>query len=279
MRIKQGFLGCLAVGLAAGIIRACEYLFTIDKEGYYLHTAMASFLSGALVGLMVVGFLWSLFCCFIRPAEELSSEALIGGASHLRSYFMVVGLVTAADGISRFFFRDQLSTLAGISCLLGALGWIIASRARKPLGGAALLAPLQMIGVIIAYFWTTYKYIHISGCILETLALCAQSLITLLVMKLLAGGTTSRARLARCCCWMLLLFPAASLAPLLQMAKGVFSGQMIFNAVNGIALTLLSIQILLSLNWRATHEEPQFDLPEELNEYISELPEIDDDII
>lgn len=276
MRIKKGLFGCLFVGLAAGIVRACEYLFTIDQEGYYLNTATASFLNGMLVGLLVAGFIWSLFCGLARKGEELDSKALIGGASHLQPYFLVVGLVTALDGILRFFEGDTLSVLGGLACLLGAVGWIIASKAKKALGGAALLAPLQIVVIIIVYFWTTYKDIHISGCILETLALCAQALLTLLVMKLLADSTASRARLSRCCFWTLLLFPAANLAPLMQIASGVYSARMIFNAINGAALMLLSAQILLSLSWRVTHQQIDSPDPNEMDDYLSQIPEIDD---
>lgn len=288
MRIKKGLWGCLGIGLAAGILRAIEYLFTIDRAGYYLPGPTAEFLSGALVGLLIAGFCWSLFCGIERGGEELGSKELIGGSSHLQFYFMVVGIVTAIDGVGRIIGGihiaggtvaiDKLSIIAGLACLLGSIGWIAASKARKALGMAALLPTIQIVVLIIVYFWTTYKEIHISGYILETLALCAQSLITLLVMKMMADATTSRARLARCCYWMLLLFPCANLSPLLRMAKGIFSIQMVCTAINGIALMLLSVQILSSLHWRITHPAPkeQGKIPDEMEQFLSQLPQDDD---
>lgn len=272
MRIKKGLWGCLFIGLAAGILRAFEYLLTIDYAGYYFNTPLADFLKGALVGILVAGFLWSLFCGIERGGEEMGSQELIGGSSHLQFYFLVVGIVTAIDGVGRILAFNKLSIIAGLACLLGSIGWIAASKTRKALGMAAILPTIQIVALIIVYFWTTYKEIHISGHVLETLALCAQSLITLLVMKMMADATTSRARLARCCYWMLLLFPCANLAPLMRVAKGIFSIQMVCTAINGIALMLLSVQILSSLHWRSLHQAVTAD--EDQEDYPS-IPDVD----
>lgn len=276
MRIKQGLWGCLLVGIAAGIVRTFEYLFTIDHQGYYLPGSAASFLNGVLVGLLVVGFLWSLYCGIARKSTQAESKELIGGEAHLRPYFTVIGVVTIAIGIARFFLNNQLSLLSGIACIIGGIGWCIAGKARKQMGGAALLPTLYIVARIVIYFWETYKFIHISGYILETLALCSQALLTLLVMKLLAGADVSRERLTRAAFWAILLTPAANLAPLINLFRGGFAPETIFSALFALAYMLLSIQLLSSLNWRITHPEQQDEESDEMEQILAQLPKDDD---
>ena len=272
MRIKQGFWGCLLIGAAAGILRAFEYLFTIDYQGYYLPGPTASLMSGILTGLLAVGVLWSLFCGIALKGTQGEGKKLIGGEAHLRPYFTFIGIVTIAIGVARLFLGTSLSLLSGAACIIGGIGWWIAGKTKEPLKGAALLPVLYIVARIMIYFWQTYKFIHISGYILETLALCSQALLTLLVMKLLAGADVSRERLTRAALWAILLTPAANLAPLINLFKGIFSAETIFSALFALAYMLMSIQLLSSLNWRITHPEEQEQEPEE----YPEIPATDD---
>lgn len=274
MRIRRGFWGCLLIGIAAGFIRTFEYLFTIDYQGYYLPTAAASFLNGALVGLLVVGFIWSMIFGVALKETQGEGKKLIGGEAHLRPYFSVIGVVTIAIGIARLFLGNRLALISGIACILGGLGWWMAGRAKKQLGAAALLPTLYIVARIVIYFWETYKLIHISGHILETLALCAQALLTLLVMKLLAGADVSRERLTRAALWSILLTPAANLAPLVCLLKFGFQPETLFSAIFALAYMLMSIQLLSSLNWRITHPEQE---EEQAEDYPSSLPLDTDD--
>lgn len=270
MKVKQGFMGSLLIGVLAGILRIIQYLFAIEKDGFYIRGALASFSSGVLTGLLLVGLVWSILAG--RKKKEQFDYAAFSGRN---LWFILLGAVFAADGIYRVFTaQSTLMRVVGILCLAGALSWLlIGFLGRKVPGLLGLLPIFGFGGMIVAYFWQTYKYIQISEYTIVNLGLCVLCFFTMLLMKGFAGADCTRGRLTTAACLVLIFTPAACIAPLVD-GLGIPD---IFLACEGLLLLFLADITLQEIGTEPQSSEPaEAPDPAELNEYINNLPEVEE---
>lgn len=284
MKIKSCLTGASIFGILAGIVRLAQYIFTIDDKGFYKPGLLSMGLNLGLIVLLALGTLWILICGFGGAKKEASFAPLFekSGAGH--TYFWLLGILTLAQGIFSFLFAaDRAGKLLGILGLAAGILWILLERISmkgKSLGLLAALPVLHLCGVILSYFWQTYKYIHISEYILTTLALCALLLFLLALLKPAANGETTRQRLCATA-GLAIIFSCAVLLPAFPFAllRGI-TFQSIFFFLSGLFYLLLAILVLRRLS-TLPKEEPTEELhaPDlsALNEFLSNLPEVDEE--
>ncbi len=294
MKIKHFLYGGLGLGLAAGLLRISQYIFTIDEQGFFRTGNSASLLNGCLVGLLLIGCLWS-FLAKMQKKEQVTAKVLFPrGAADL--IFGGLALLSAAFGIYRIYLAathsplsfhlsgglaeapfsvvepavNWLEILVGVLCLLGACGWIVLCYRRET--GFALLPILQLGTMIIDYFWATYQYIHVSGYILMTLGLCTVLLYTVSLAKASVGAVCSCGRLTGVSVLVLCAVPAC-------FVEGFFNPTLpnLLLALLGVLFYALAILTLLQLTkpqpMKTTELEAEMPDLSELNQYFSEIPE------
>ena len=271
MKSQHGLLAAGTAGLAAGILRIVQYHLTIDRDGYYLEGALSDILSGVLIGLLAAGTAFCLICGLLQKKEQCSFSAVFGRYLPARILFLLIAVVSAADGVLRLLNRDQIgNTVAGILCLCGAIGWALLIR-KETAGPVVLLPVAHLCGLVLSYFWKTYKYLQVSEYTLDLLALCAAAFFTLMLMKARAEADCSKKRLTAVAC-LTVLFGLAALP------SGGFEITSILLSVQLFLYILLAAVTLLLLPQSrepvpAGGHAPD---PATLNEYISEIEEVDD---
>lgn len=275
MKIKQGFYGAAAIGIAISVLRILQYILSIDAEGYYKAGGLSSFLSGMLIGLLAVGAIWSILCGFKMKAA-VSFRRLIGEKPIVKVCFAALGISGMASGVLKLIgAKGTLPILGAVLILAGGICWLLLA-IKGSLPGLAVLLPVAgIIAEILLYFWNTYKFIQVSEYALVLLGLCCLCLFTLLLMKALAGADCSKGRLATAACFTLIFGGAAFLAPL----AGGITPDAILRGIEGIAFILLAAFALKQLPGAdAPATEETWESPDlsHLNEYISNLPEVEE---
>ena len=292
MKTKHFLYGGVCLGIATALLRIVQYTSAIDEQGFYRAGSLSSFLSGCLVGLMLVGCVWSLLAK-ARQKEQVTAEALLPhGAADL--LFWGLALASAAFGIYRIYLAathgsldfnlpgsipqpsyyfgeptlDWPGALVGGLSLLGAIGWVVLCYRRET--GFMLLPILQLGAIIIDYFWATYQFIHVSGYILMTLGLCVLLLCTVSLAKASVGAVCTRGRLAG--------FSVLAVCTLPACFTDAFFHPTLPNlllAVLAFLFYALAIFILLQLDKPTPLPQEEAEAPDlsALNQYFSEIPE------
>ncbi len=281
MKIKQAMISALGLGGLAGLLRVVQYFAAMDGEGYFLFTPLSKVLQIALVVVLLAGFgaAW-LFC------HGKAETPLIGNEGRwisfpVRQLFLVLGTLALLDAV-----RGYLS--GGVSVellfyLLGALGWLVLALGKSADTFWGLLTLLHSGACVVAYFWTTYRDLHISEYTFGMLGLCVILLMNLQLVRGTAGGTVPRERLARNCCYVLVLGFAAFAAPLFRLLTNQNgAGELLIRSLQGLAYMAVALMILKKLPLipqAVSPEKEKIEAPdlEQLNEFISELPEIEED--
>ena len=262
MKFKTTLFGAAAFSLAALGIRIAEYFITIDAEGYYLQTSAASILSTVLTVLLAAGSALCLFAPLGTYKEQVNLGTLFGQAWMPRILFALMGILSVADGVLRYFSTIEIWGCIVIGCwLVGAFGWLWLCRSPKRAGLVSLLIVLQLGAQIVSYFWSTYKYIQISAYVLGMLGWCLVLFFAFSLAKTLTGAACTKGRLAASGGLVVLLLPAAFLAPL----AGSATAADLLLAMEGVVLTLLAGYTLYTL----TKE-----IPEEAEEFQVEAPDL-----
>lgn len=277
MKMKQGFIGAGVIGLLAGVLRVVQYIFTIDNEGYYKTGALSGFLGGMLVGLLAAGLVWSLLCGAAQKKKLVSCDDLFGGSRWASVCFAVIGISALFEGLVRLLTAHTgLFLLAAVLMMAGGLCWVVLAFIPNRLPALLGLLPIAQMGTaVLLYFAETYKYIQVSEYSLGILALCTECLLTLLIMKARAGAECTQKRLAGVACAILVFGFAATLAPIARIQT--FNWSALCGTLRGIAFMLLAAVVLKQMS------RPPKPLPAEapdlsaLNEYISDLPEVEDE--
>ena len=285
MKIKSCLAGATFFGIVAGILRLLQYFFTIDENGFFKLGLLSTLLNVGLVIALGLGTLWIVICGFGGKKRETEFGSLFTKKSH-RTYFILLGLLALADGFYRFFsIADRLNRIVAILGLVAGIVWfLLGDRAvkGKTLGILAALPILHLGGMILSYFWQTYKYIHNSEYILLTLGLCGYLLFILALLKPAADGYSTRQRLCATA-GLSVIFSWGAFLPVLigQMLKGfqatTFTELHFF--LLGLVIYPLAIYILKRLS-QLPKEDPieEISAPDlsHLNEFLSDLPELDD---
>ncbi|PWM40572.1 MAG: hypothetical protein DBX52_02825 [Clostridiales bacterium] len=275
MKIKPGFISVFLIGLIAGILRVAQYILAIDEEGYYLKGGLPRFLEGFLVGLLLVGLAWAVFCGIARKSVQVGFSSLGLEALYPRILFALLGLTAAAQGILCLTGSVKpTSVLVGLFCLLGAIGWFLPARLGRATGLTALLPLLHLGAAVIAYFWDTYKYIHISEYALGLLGLCVLLFFALNLMKIVAGGEVPQHRLARAGFYTLLFSFASFLAPAAGMMLHGWKAETLLLCLTGLLYILLAVYTLRRLPAAVVFPRAEGPDVSEMNDYISDIPEI-----
>ena len=276
MKIKRGFYATLLLGITAGVVRVIQYLFTVGADGYTDPGALPSFLQGLLAGLLAVGVIAALLTGFGKKGQRTPAQ-ITGQWGVL---FYPLGLLALVEGILRFPLESGLiPRLACVSCFTAALGWVLLGvLGQKGLGLLGLLPLLHQGLRIVDFFRSTYKYLRVSEYTLTTLGMCALCFFTLLLMKAYAEADCAKTRVVFAACTVLVMAPAAFLAPV----AGAFSLKHLLLALESACYILLAVSALQSAAQPpappAEEEEPAKgpDLSV-LNEYINNIPEVEDE--
>ncbi len=284
MKIKGGFIGALFIGLIAGGVRFAQYCTVIDQDGYYTHTTLAVVLNGILAGVLLLGLLFTMICGIVKNSAPVTAVHLGRQRGTLRILFSLLGILSAADALRRLLdFSAPMTMLGGVFCLFGAAGWLYLGlrRAESPAGPAALLPLLQMMAMILSYFWETYKFIHVSEYSLTLLSLCAAALFTLALMRLATGSALSQHRLARSAGLLLLMAPTGFWAVSVGVVQALLwksstvstLAERLIMAGFGVLFWLIAVLTLNGLPVLTSEELPETgpDISQ-LNDYIGNLP-------
>ncbi|MBR6793310.1 MAG: hypothetical protein IKM48_02995 [Clostridia bacterium] len=273
MKIKNCFTGAAIIGFLAGVLRVLQYIFTIDDRGFYTDGRLSTLAAGVLVGLLAGGVLWSIVCGGSQPKGQALFFQKYCSSTPTRVLFAVLGLISIADGILRIT-AEGLS-LIPMLCIVGGLAWLSISAFGAFLPLMELMPLLQLCGLIVDYFRHTYKYIQVSEYALSLLGLCAITYFALVLLKVLSGAECTRRRLVGASCILLVCGCSSFLAPL----AGGFSLNALIFAVHGFAYCLLAA---LTLIWLPEGKPPvtvpnEAPKPEALDQYINEIPEVQED--
>lgn len=289
MKTKSCLSGAGVIGALAGLTRLAQYILTIGKDGYYTAGLLSSILNYLLIGLLVLGTLWILFCGFGGKKREIAFAPLFDRSAYAALCFWALGLIAFADGGMRLLKADtRLGLLVGIACLLGGLGWILLERLAlrgKGIGLLAALPALHLAAILLDYFWATHKYIHVSEYALTTLALGTLMLFTFTVNKPAAGGGSTGQRICATA-GLAMIMSASTLLPLLPAfyLQGLQKETMWQNGVLfliGLFQLILACITLKRLS-KLPPEQPKEQEPagpdlSALEEYLSDLPEVEDE--
>lgn len=286
MKIKSCLAGATVFGIAAGVLRILQYILTIDESGFFKMGILSTVLNIALIVALGLGTLWIVICGFGGKKRETEFGALFTKKSQL-GYFILLSLLTFADSIHRFLTQtDRLNRIVAILGVAAGIVWIVlGSRAvkGKGLGLWAALPILHLGGMILSYFWQTYKYIHNSEYILLTLGLCGFLLFILALLKPAADGFSTRQRLC------------ATAGLSIIFSWGVFLPVMVGQVLRGFQnvsfseihffLMALVLHPLATYILKRLSQLPKEDIVEDvtapdlshLNEFLSDLPEIEEE--
>ena len=274
MKNKIGLFGTVGLGILALVIRIVEYFITLDQEGYYLAVSAASVWSTVRIAVLIVGLLLSLIC-YAGQKEQTELSVLYSRDWMPRILFGLMGVASGVDGIFRLM--DAASSLDAVTAVLfltGAFGWLWMGRSPKRAALWTLLPMLQLAGQIVYYFWTTYKYIHISAYLLGMLGWCAALFFTFSLSKTLVGAACSKERLGAAGGIVLVLLPMAFVVPLF----GGLNVPAVFTAAEGLILSVLAGYTLNCLS-RKPKEAAPMEMPDlsMLNEYMDAIPEVEEE--
>jgi len=294
MKTKLFLCGGLSLGLIAGVLRIVQYFTCIDELGFYQTGGPASFLTGCLVGILLVGCAWSILSSRKLKEQVPANTALPRVPANL--IFGGLATLSIAMGIFRIFLAttqtdpdfhlphaigdipsifskpavDWPGMLVSVLCLLGASGWIVLCFRRET--GFSILPTLQVGALIIDYFWATYQYIHISAYILMVFSLCAVLLYCASLAKLSVGASCSRGRLTGVSVLLLCLVPASIIESFIHPTLP----NLMLLILNLLLFALAVITLLqLSKPQAKLEDETLSDMPDPavLNRYFSEIPE------
>lgn len=287
MKTKTCLIGALSIGLAAGVTRVMQYIFTIGPKGFYLHTPLADALSILLTALLALGVIWCLIYGFSGSKEEASFSAIFPAKNKSTFFFLVVGLQSLAGcalGIANYLdTKSPLQLIVAALCLLGGIAWIVIDRKTAkgaPIGLIAALPVLHLGAVIIDYFWQTYKYIHVSAFTLALLGLCACILLVLAMMKAAVGSACTLRRLGASAGLVIVFAFASFWVPLfgeLYIENSMAENSYLFSF--GMYLSVLAAQTLFGILRlpRKPEEQPAEPDLSHLNEFLSNLPEVEEE--
>lgn len=271
MKTKHCFLSAALIGIAAGVVRILQHIWTIDPRGFYLGGRLSDFFAGCLVGLLAVGLLLGIFSG-IRQKKEPATLYHFGKSTPTRLLFLILAAVSVSDGIFRL--AGGIS-IPAVFCFLGGIAWLIlALRGTFP-PFMELLPLLQLGGLIVDYFRSTYKYIQISEYCLGLLGLSSMAYFALVLIKTLSEADCTKGRLITASSFLLVFGVTSFLTPL---TDGFEWSKLLF-AVHGFTYCLLAALTLIWLpegkhSPSAPIETPNLDA---LNQYISDLPEVQED--
>ncbi len=273
MKSKNCFLSAASLGVVAGAVRVLQYIWAIDSRGFYYHNEWADFLSGLLVGLLAVGALFSLFSGIRQKKEQVNLSYHFCQSAPTRILFFLLAAVSLGDALYRFLSVGFSPMI--LLCIFGSFTWALFGITKQILPFMNILPLLHLGGLIVDYFRQTYKYIQVSEYALSLLGLCAMTYFALLLLKALSGADCSRRRLVTGCCLLLTLGAASFIAPL---TAGFSVSDLLF-AVHGFTYCLLATLTLIWLPEKAVTQPPVSSSPDlqEMNTYISEIPEVQED--
>ena len=273
MKIKNCFLGSALIGFFAGVVRILQYIFTIDDRGFYTDSRFSSFMGGLLVGLLAAGVVWSIACGLTQKKEQALFFQVFTKSTPTRVLFLILAAVSLADGILRWITAGL--SITPILCLAGGIAWFALGMSGVFLPLMELMPLLQLGGLIVDYFKHTYKYIQVTTYSLGLLGLCAIIYFALILIKVLSGAECTRRRLVSGSCILLVFGSSSFLAPL---ADSFTLSGLIF-AVHGFTYCLLAALTLIWLPEGKHVPTPPKDTPDpnELDQYINEIPEVQED--
>ncbi len=275
MKYRITAVGAGALGLGALVLRILEYFNTIDGDGFYLLTSLASTLKVMLTVVLVVGVLYCVALPFGGRKEEAELPLRYGIDWLPRILFGLMGLCTGAHGIVRLLSAAAtMDKVVAALLIIGALGWLWMGRSPKRAGLMALLPAAALGGEIVRYFWSTYKYIHVSAYVLGMLGWCAAFIFVFSLCKGLNGAACSKHRLAMCGGWVLLILPAAFMAPLVDK----ISVESLLRGAEGLLLVILAAYWMDCLERELPQqaEWPEANLSQ-LNEMLENIPDPEDE--
>ena len=273
MKIKNCFMGAALIGLAAGIVRILQYIWTVDPRGFYTDGRLSSFLGGALVGLLGIGVIWSLVCGGVQKKGQALFFKTFNTSAPTRILFCILAAISAADGIQRWLTAGF--SILPLLCLASGIAWLTLGLNGEFLPMMELLPLLHLGALIVDYFKHTYKYIQVSGYSLALLGLCAAAYFALTLIKVLKGAECSRRRLVGSSCVLLVFGCSAFLAPL---CAGLSLSAFLF-AVHGFTYCLLAALTLIWLPEGKHEVLSQIEVPDpkDLDQYINDIPEVQED--
>ena len=289
MKTKTCLIGALSIGLAAGVTRILQYIFTIGPNGFYLHTPLADVLSIVLTALLAVGVIWCLIYGFSGSKEGASYSAILltNPKNKFNFFFIMVGVYSFSGclhGIGNYLdTKSPLQLVVAALCLLGGIAWIIIDRKTvkgAPIGLIAVLPVVHLGAMIIDYFWQTYKYIHVSTFTLALLGLCTYLLLVLSLMKTAVGGACTLRRLGASAGLVIVFAFASFWIPLF--GETFVENTMVESDSHfyfGIYLSGLAFQTLYGIIRLPKKQEEQPAEPDlsHLDEYLSNLPEVEEE--
>ncbi len=287
MKIKRAMIGALGLGGLAGLLRVVQYFVAMDREGYFLLNPLSKVLQGALVGLLLVGFGFVWLVSHGKKEPPMNGNESKWITYPVRLLFLALAAVAILDMALALLNKNGFSP-QGSFYLVGALGWALLA-CGAPRGNLwGLLTLLHSGACVVTYFWNTYRYLHISEYSFGMLGLCVILLMNLQLVRGMAGGTLSKERLVRNCCYLLVLGFTAFVAPLFRLILWqTGAGELVVRSLYGIIYMVIALLVLKKL---PTAQEPEQQDPageraetaetpdlELLREYISELPEVEEE--
>lgn len=273
MKTKHCFLGAAAIGFLAGVIRILQHTWTIDPRGFYTEGLLSSLLAWLLVGLLAVGAVWSIVCGATQKRGQAIFFRSFCTSTPTRVLFILLAAISFADGGLRLM--EAGLSLTPCLCLAGGIAWLTMGLTGAFLPMMELMPLLQLGALIVDYFKNTYKYIQVSTYSLGLLGLCAATYFALVLIKVLNGADCARGRLTTASCLLVLFGCTSFLAPL---ADG-FSLQALIFAVHGFTYCLLAALTLIWMPEGKHLAVPENEVPDpnELDQYINEIPEVQED--
>lgn len=288
MKTKSCLSGATVLGILAGLTRVTQYILTIGKDGYYLPSILSSILNYTLVGLLVLGAAWILFCGFGGKKREVSFAPLYNRSPYAALCFWALGLLAFADGALRLLNAEvRMDYILAAICLAGGLGWILlerlALRGKCP-GLLSILPALHLGAWLLDYFWTTHKYIHVSEYALVILTLCALLLFAFAIIKPAGGGASTGQRICATA-GLVIIMTCAGFLPMgpafyLQgMNRDAFfhNGLIFLTGLFYLILAILTLKRLSKLPPDPVAEEPASPDLSALESFLSDLPEVEDE--
>ncbi len=283
MKIKKAMIIAPVLGVLAGLLRVLQYHFALDEAGYFLVTPLSKGLQIGLVAVLLIGFGLVWLMCHGKKAAPLAGNEGKWISFPVRLTFLVLAATAVLD-LVRIVLKGGAVSAELLFYLLGAIGWLILALGNSKENFWGALTLLRSGACIVAYFWSTYRYLHISEYTFEMLGLCVILLMNLQLVRGMAGATVPRERLARNCCYLLVLGFTSFIAPLFRLIQNQSGAvETVIRSLEGFAYMLIAWLILKRLpliseapKAPAGEESEAPDL-ETLTEYISELPEIEEE--
>ncbi|MBR5782647.1 MAG: hypothetical protein IKY33_00300 [Clostridia bacterium] len=256
MKIKLGNTVALIAGGLFILLRAMQYMFAMDKDGFFVvDSLMQMVLSYSLYACMVVFVIAALSVFFVKD-NRYPAEVNIGRRRTVGFTAILYALTLAVLSVILFLQKDWLCALTLGAALYYILLAVRCDRSSVPMFNImAMFALLYPCARIIRQFFATFKEIKASETVIAVLGQCAGIVTVIAITKLFMQFNEKMTKVSFC---LMMGVSIGILAPVSSVLDMVYvSGFNVLSTAEAVAdLVFWGLAVMLSIECAKYQPDP-----------------------